>query len=229
MVADSSKARPVRAPIETREASTGVYNRLVYDKGAAVLLMLENWLGPDTFRKGIQSYLAMRRFGTAGTDDLAQALQAASGKNPATAMHSFLDESGPPEVSGVVECEKGDATPASAKLRITRTGQQTVPVCWRTGNGESGCEEVDGPKIVKLSSCPVWTYWNAGGAGYYRTAWTAASLAALRVPDLTPAERLTLAYDLRAQKTNPGVRSVLELLSKDSEPEIVEAAREALK
>jgi hypothetical protein len=53
-------------------------------------------------------------------------------------------------------------------------------------------------------------------------------LAALPLNQLTPAERLTLVYDLRARKT-AAARVVLGKLESDEQPEIAEAAREALK
>ena len=42
---------------------------------------------------------------------------------------------------------------------------------------------------------------------------------------LTPAERLTLAYDLKASK-NPDARALLMRLAADPQPEIAAAARE---
>lgn len=83
---------------------------------------------------------------------------------------------------------------------------------------------------MKLAACTAWVYFNAKGTGYYRTTWSAASLGSLRLNELSPAERLTLVYDLRAQKNDrSAARDMLQKLSADAQPEIVRAAREALR
>ena len=84
---------------------------------------------------------------------------------------------------------------------------------------ESASREID------LAACPAWVFANAGGTGYYRTSWTSAQLAALPLEMLTPAERLTLAYDLKASK-NPDAKPLLVRLAADPQPEIAAAARE---
>jgi hypothetical protein len=76
------------------------------------------------------------------------------------------------------------------------------------------------------TACPAWFYLNSGGTGYYRTHWTQAPLRALR--ELTDAEKLTLVYDLRASK-NASAQAALSRLESDADPEIANAAREAIK
>jgi hypothetical protein len=82
---------------------------------------------------------------------------------------------------------------------------------------------------VALKSCPAWIYLNAGGNGYYRTAWTAPQLSALDMTKLTAAERLTLVGDLKALKSSVDVSAALTRLATDVEPEIAKAASDALK
>ena len=79
---------------------------------------------------------------------------------------------------------------------------------------------------MPLSSCPAWVYPNSGGSAYFRTAWTAEQLAALDLTQLSPAERLTLVYDIRASKNLAS--PVLKALASDGEPEIAKAAADAL-
>src|SRR5262249_20355293 len=158
---------------------------------AAVLMMIEAWIGEDKFRAALRAYLEDHRLGNATTDDLAKSLRATSGLDAGSVLHAFLDTGGTPSVHGEVECDKNTHGAASAELRLTQAGGHSIPACWRSDSA-SGCEVIDSPKTVKLASCPAWAYFNAGGTGYYRTTWLAAALTALRVADLTPAERLTL-------------------------------------
>jgi hypothetical protein len=58
-----------------------VYRAIVYDKGAYVLLMLRGLVGEDAFRRALMAFQTAHRFGKAGTDDLRNALENASGRD----------------------------------------------------------------------------------------------------------------------------------------------------
>jgi len=225
-VDDPARSRPVRVAVNSREAARDVYNRVVYDKGGAILLMLEGWLGENRFREGLRTYLNDHRFGNATTVDLATALRAASGNDPSRVMNTFLNTTGVPEVRGELLCGRGSAP----RLRVTKSSPGSVPVCWRADRAASSCTVLEGPSteiaLPTGTACPAWFYLNSGGTGYYRTHWTQAPLLALR--ELTDAEKLTLVYDLRARK-NASAQAALARLVSDADPEIAAAAREALK
>jgi alanyl aminopeptidase len=224
---DSPRTRPVRVQPGDRDGTKDIYNRFVYDKGAAVLLMLEGWLGEDKMREGVRAYLNDHPFRNASTADLAAALRTASGVDTSAVMHSFLDSSGLPRVTLQVEC-----TPAP-RLRIRQTGSSAIPVCYRGDGLAKSCAVLDGPSrdvdLPKGLACPTWIEPNAGATGYYRTAWTSEQLAALPLPQLSPAERLMLVYDLAAMPSNrAAARASLTKLSSDSEAEVAKAAQDAL-
>lgn len=223
----SRRTRPVRVEPHTRPETGDIYNRFIYDKGGAVLMMLDAWFGEDKFRDAMRAYLGQHRFGNATTADLAAAIKAATGVDPTPVMHSFLDSTGVPRVSVQAECSQ---TP---KLRLRQTGASAIPICYR-GSGlgractvlEGASEEIDLPRGA---SCPIWMEPNAGGTGYYRTLWTAPQLAALSLKDLTPAERLTLSFDLRAfPGDKQAARQVLAKLANDSDPDVARAAQDAI-
>jgi len=227
MAVDSpARARPVRVAVNSRVTARDVYNRVVYDKGAAILLMLEGWLGEDSFRDGLRGYLNEHRFGNAATDDLAAALRAASGTDPARVLNNFLNTTGVPELRGQLLCDR-DAAP---RLRVTKSSPGSVPVCWRADRVASSCTVLEGPSteiaLPTGTACPAWFYLNSGGTGYYRTRWTQAPMQALS--ELSGAERLTLVYDLRAGK-NASAQAALARLASDADPEISTAARDALR
>jgi alanyl aminopeptidase len=228
------RARPVRLAMNSREDMRGVYGRLVYDKGASILLMLDGWLGEDKVRDGLRAYLKQHAFGNATTKDLESSLRASSGIDPAPVMDSFLDQAGIPVVRA--DCKGG-------KVNIEPTGAWSVPVCIRgAGLSSDGvsqtCAVIDrAHRVIDLKhACPAWMYLNSGGTGYYRTQWSAAQLTALAdrgLTQLSAAERLTLVFDLRAefQTATPGeeVSALLKKLATDQEPEIVKAAADPIK
>jgi aminopeptidase N len=225
-VDNPARSRPIRVSVNSRAAARDVYNRVVYDKGAAILLMLEGWLGEDRFRDGLHAYLEEHRFGNATTGDLAAALAAASGTDPSRVLNTFLNTTGVPELRGQLLCAR-DSAP---RLRVTKSSPGSVPVCWRADRVASSCTVLEGPSteiaLPTGTACPAWFYLNSGGTGYYRTHWSQAPLRAL--PELSDAERLTLVYDLRASK-NASARAALARLASDADPEISSAARDALK
>ena len=60
------------------KSESKVFRALVYNKGAAVLHMLRRLVGDDAFFNGLRQFYADNRFKKAGTDDLRQAMEAAS-------------------------------------------------------------------------------------------------------------------------------------------------------
>ena len=230
-------ARPVREPLPSRAAMRDVYSPLVYAKGAAVLEMLENWLGPDAFRAGIRRYLAAHEFGAAATADFAAAFQAPRREIRAM-LADFLDRPGVPVIALGRRCDASGARlllrqdlyaplglPADDKPR-------TMPVCVK-GDGFAGrCVVMEASSLeIPLAACPAWAFANAGAAGYYRTLPDPDLLPALtrRRSLLTAAERLTLARDVAALVWNgrlPAARAmaILPWLAADPEPMVALAA-----
>jgi hypothetical protein len=137
-----------------------------------------------------------------------------------------LNTIGVPELRGQLLCER-DSQP---RLRVTQSSPGPVPVCWRADRVASSCTVLEGPSteiaLPTGTACPAWFYLNSGGTGYYRTHWAQAPQRAIL--DLSYAEKLTLIYDLRAGKNASG-QAALARLASDTDPEIANAAREALK
>jgi cytosol alanyl aminopeptidase len=231
MATDSSpRTRPVRLPMTSREDTKGVYSQMVYQKGGAILLMLNDWLGEEKLKHALRSYLKKHAFSTATTADLETSIRSSTGTDPSPVVDSFLNQTGVPVIRGEVKCDG-----AAPRLDIEQTNpahQWNIPVCWRSSVSEKAqCAVVSGSHgeiaFPSGSACPTWIYLNARASGYYRTDWTAAQLSALPLNQLTPAERLMLVYDLRTVKDRVNVSDLLAKLAADAEPEIAKAAAEA--
>ena len=211
------QTRPVRLPMPDRTAMRGVYSPFVYQKAASILLMLEAWMGEERFRDALRAYLQQHRDGAASTASLAAAL----GREAGRVLDSFLNRTGVPEVRAEALC--GGGKPPALALRQVGAEPWTLPVCWRT-DGAAACTLMAGAEAqVPLASCPAWIEPNAGGTGYYHSAWPAGRMPPAEV--LTPAERLTLVFDLQGR---PQSRPALETLARDADPQVAEAARQAL-
>ena len=216
MSSDSlAAARQIRQPIETEDDIRNAFDAITYQKGGAVLAMFERWIGADTFRDGIRVYLRDHRFGTARTEDLLAALATTSGRDVATPFFSFLTQAGLPLVGASLSCGEGGRFVDLTQRRFTPTGSEiaaqgtlwSIPVCVRYGVGRAtaeACTLLNGASVrvpIPGDHCPDWIFPNADAAGYYRYSLAPADLAALMAHGLhalTPAERLSLANNLRA-------------------------------
>jgi alanyl aminopeptidase len=220
----------------TTGSAAGLSNvGLVYNKGNAVLSTFENYLGPETFQKGVRAYLKAHAFGNATAADLWQALDGASGQNVSAAMATFTDQPGVPLVRVV---------PVDGGLRLTQSrcspwGVSQAPVHWsipialRWSDGRTTRTErvllTAETQVVKLPGRPVWVMPNAGGRGYF--AWSAPgalieSLAVHAGDALTPIERISFLgnLDLLLQTGDVHGDAYLRALAHfggDPEPQVV--------
>jgi alanyl aminopeptidase len=207
-------ARKIRQPIDSLDDIRTAFDGITYQKGAAVLYMFENYLGVDTFQKGVREYLASRTWGNATSADFVGAIAKASGKQHIdTGFASFLDQAGSPEIVATPSCKAGKIEVQLAQKRYLPPGapepaqQQpwVVPVCIafdKAGKRGEMCTLLDKANAtiaLDTKTCPRWVMPNATGRGYYRNAYTVPQLVALRDEawsKLTWAERRVIQHDV---------------------------------
>ncbi len=201
MQLDSKRdARQIRQPIHDGGDVYNAFDGITYGKGAAVLRMVEAWIGEDAFRTAVRAYMQDHAYGSGGTDELLAALETASGQPVAETLANFLDQPGTPLVQVELSCE--DASAPRLRLQQTRAlpaGSEaavgepwTVPLCVGLGTGDPDaprvreCFRLAGREqevaLESVRSCPVFVHPNAGERGYYR--W-----------DLPPSARVALVRD----------------------------------
>ena len=186
-----ASARMIRQPITGNGDIETAFDGITYQKGAAVIGMFENFVGPEVFQKGMQAYIKAHAFGNADADDLVNAIATAAGKDEAfkKAFKSFLDQNGVPLVATRLDCNtKGGAKLDLAQSRFLPLGSTGdpnrlwgIPVCVRFPSGVQ-CQMLDKQSAdMKVSGgqCPAWYMPNANGNGYYRFDMAKADRAAL--------------------------------------------------
>ena len=62
-------ARRIRQPITSNDDIVNAFDPITYAKGKAVLGMLEDWLGPSVFQRGLTRHLRAHAHGTAVAAD----------------------------------------------------------------------------------------------------------------------------------------------------------------
>ncbi|MGA2340875.1 MAG: M1 family metallopeptidase, partial [Terracidiphilus sp.] len=88
--------RAIRARADTPDEIDQMFDGIAYGKASDVLLMLENYLGEETFRKGVHAYLAAHEYGNATAEDFWNAQTATSHKPVDKIMESFVAQPGEP-------------------------------------------------------------------------------------------------------------------------------------
>jgi aminopeptidase N len=184
-------ARAVREPVRSTGEAMEAFDGITYDKGAAVLRMLEKWLGAETFRRGVQRYVHDGAWKTARADDLFKALEYVSAQRVTELASGFLDQPGVPEVIASWSCGRANGNRLELRqsewrpLGEPREGAArtwTLPVCIASDAEKTkSCFTLGAEPIVRTldTRCPTWVYPNADQAGYYRFVVDSAHLLAL--------------------------------------------------
>ena len=199
--------RAIRAKADTPDEINQMFDGISYGKASDVLLTVENYLGKETFRQGVHNYLAAHRYGNATAEDFWGAQTATSHKPVDKIMESLVAQPGAPILT-FGEQARGKVAVNQKRFYLSPGIQPdpvqkwTLPVCFKKRASSQKCELLT-PTTAKLKA-PAGTLFfaNAGGKGYYRSAYTPNAYAALvsQVETaLTPTERISLIGDQWAQ------------------------------
>ena len=104
--------RAIRAKANTRDEIEEMFDGISYGKGGVVLLSVENYLGQETFRRGVHAYLSAHLYGNATAEDFWGAQSATSGKPVDRILDSLISQTGEPLLSFGV--------PAGGKVSVTQ-------------------------------------------------------------------------------------------------------------
>ena len=196
---------PVVQHIRTVDEANQAFDAITYQKGEAVLSMLEAYAGENTWRDGIRTYMAAHKFGNSHTADLWSAVEAAGATGLTTIATDFTTQPGIPLVRVADEqCANGKTTLTLTQDEFTRdrvgepsTRRWHVPLLVSVG-GAAPVRSImaDGKATLTLDGCgPVVI--NAGQLGYYRSLYAPAAQAALTraLPQLAPIDQMGLVAD----------------------------------
>ena len=229
--------RAIRAQANTRDEIEQMFDSISYGKASDVLLMVENYLGEETFREGVHAYLAAHEYGNATAEDFWNAQSATSHKPVDKIMESLVAQPGEPLLTF--------GAPAGGKVSVGQTRfflspgikpdpaqKWIIPVCFKNGSGAQDCQLLTPEtSALKVPSTGLF-FANANGKGYYRSAYAPSQYAAIvdQVETaLTPAERISLTGDewaqVRANKATVGdYLNLVAALKADPEAGVVDNA-----
>ncbi|MDR3615297.1 MAG: M1 family metallopeptidase [Candidatus Obscuribacterales bacterium] len=205
MLSDSLRAtQPIHAEIKDADQIDQVFDEITYEKGAAVLYMLEGFLGPDTFRDGIRNYLSAHELANATPENLWSALSSTSGKNVSELMHSWVYLKGFPEV--IVDSSKPETTVSQKRFVFLNEDSDSssawqIPLQVRSleeNNINSAHKIVFSKTTGNLGTSKKAPYLvNARGEGYFRVVYSPKDLKEMmaHLSKMTVLERASLLSD----------------------------------
>ncbi len=202
----------VRATVDTPGQIEESFDPIAYEKGGAVLRMIESYVGAGTFRRGVNAYLSAHAYGNATSEDFWKAIASTSGKPVDRILPTFLQQPGAPLIDVSLTCTPQGQTTVTLRqqrfvldaqlLKQDSTSRWQVPMCLKApGQAPATCAVLRDPVqtiTIPTTTCASWVFANAGAQGYYRTEHSPEMLRAMtpRVEtEFTAAERLALLND----------------------------------
>ncbi|WP_338863241.1 M1 family metallopeptidase [Myxococcus stipitatus] len=212
---------PIHGEVRNAGEAGESFDVITYEKGGAVLRMIEGFLGEGPFREGIRLYMRKHARANAVKEDLWNALGEAAKQPVEELATAWVGQSGFPLVTASVD---GREVTLSQQRFYSEPGVESgekwpVPMVLRYEDG-SGVKEQrvllrDKQAKVKLegSGAVKWLCANAGSTGFYRVMYDKATLTGLaaNLHALAPAERISLLAD-QWSLVRSGRASVADLL-----------------
>ncbi|MDR1988799.1 MAG: M1 family metallopeptidase, partial [Acidobacteriaceae bacterium] len=218
-----ASTRAIHSAVETPAEIEGSFDTIAYQKGGAVMSMIEGYVGDETFRRGVNLYLERHAYANATSEDFWTAVTEASDKPVDKILPTFVNQPGIPLITVGATCTSAGLKLDLAQQRFFLTPPSSgaftrttwnIPVCMKDARGGSSCTVLDSRTLSRTltpstdqkspaaasgaDACPAWVFLNAGAKGYYRTQYPPAMLRAM-APDLqttfTASERFSLVGD----------------------------------
>jgi aminopeptidase N len=201
-------SHPVQQPVADESEAMAAFDGITYNKGQALIRMLESYLGEQAFADGIRRYMAAHAYGNSTTADLWQALESAAGKPVTRIAASFTEQDGVPLVVAETSCSGGlqrmtlrqdrfAIVPGGAAVPSPRSWP--VPIAVGSARATQPAETflLEGSTVIPAGACGDAVKVNFGDAGYYRVEYGPDSRAALAksLALMAPSDRVNFIAD----------------------------------
>ena len=167
---------PVVQHVETVEQANQAFDAITYEKGEAVIGMLESYVGADAWRAGVRRYMHKHAYGNTVSDDLWREIDAVAAKPITAIAHEFTLQPGVPMITvSKATCQSGhtDVNLTQGEFSVDQPNRK--PLAWRVpvilsslGNESVRTLVSGGTAAAIVPGCGPLIV-NAGQSGYYRT------------------------------------------------------------
>ncbi|MXO65840.1 M1 family metallopeptidase [Altericroceibacterium endophyticum] len=216
---------PVVQKIRTVEETNQAFDAITYQKGEAVIAMLEAYAGEDIWRTGLQDYMQANKYGNTQSKDLWQAVEKAGAPGLTTIADQFTRQPGVPLVMVEGQCVNGSTKLALTQSEFSQDRREeaaanpqswNVPLLISVGDNAPTRHILKGSTSLTLPGCGT-VIVNAGQLGYFRTLYADDMRADLTktLPDIAPIDQMGLVYDniALAEAGYQPLGSALDMLS----------------
>ncbi len=189
---------PIEQPSISESEVNDAFDEITYQKGQAILRMIETWLGVEKFRAGMRLYFSRHANGSTTTADLWQALEDSSGEKVRAMAAGWTEQPGFPLVH---VRSAGDGEIELRQERFTVHQQNAAALSWLIPvmiaplDGEPRTLLLGAEPMRVRAEIPVRV--NAGRAGYFRVEYSGEAWTRLRehIAELPEGDRLGVLQD----------------------------------
>ncbi len=229
-----ASTRPIEFDVISPDDAEAMFDVLTYEKGAAVVRMLEQHLGEGPFRSGIRRYMAENAYGNTETTDLWDAIEAETNEPVRAIMDSWIFQGGAPVIHTELAANGRSVSFSQERLHYLGGDEVSdqnwmVPIRyrWKPVDGDPITGRIlldsDETEVELLSESAEesgsngvqWLVANADGASYVRVVYPPEALDTLgsvAFEALAPVERYALIDDAWAAVLS-GLMSAASFLS----------------
>jgi len=221
-------SHPIEQAVKNPAEVSQLFDAISYSKGASVIRMLENFLGEETFRKGLNRYLSGHMYDNARTQDLWSALETESGQPVTAIMDSWVKQMGYPVLQVESERSGGKTTLSVTQERFVYdrllgesepdTEVWRVPISASQAGQDSGITVMDGrqAQLDVPGGTDGWVKLNPLQTGFFRVNYSTEDWQRLVPPieslELHATDRLGIQNDAYAL-SRAGLLPVTQFLS----------------
>ena len=200
-----STTHPVIQKIETVEQASQAFDTITYQKGEAVIRMLEGFVGKDAWRDGVRRYVKAHLYGSTVSDDLWKEIEIAAGRPIKDIAHDFTLQPGVPLITvRDADCSSGYTKVDLSQGEFSQDPSRTRSLTWRTPvlvkslGAKDPVQTVvkSGSASVVVPGCDAPVV-NAGQSGYFRTLYAPKvfSRVASSFSKVAPIDQLGVLFD----------------------------------
>ncbi len=213
-------SHPIEAQVDDPAEIRELFDAISYSKGGSVLRMLEDYVGVETFRNGLRSYLSRHAYGNARGAHLWEAIGEAGEESGADLpmpvvplMEAWIKQIGYPSLSVEITRGAGETQAAVAQSRFLYDrllgepeggAQWPAPVSIVSSGGQTSKRLLSGARAQfdVGAGDARWVKLNAGQTGFFRVAYAEDEWRrlgeAVAAQALPPVDRLGLQNDAYA-------------------------------
>ncbi|CAM8970525.1 unnamed protein product [Rhodiola kirilowii] len=179
-------SHPIEVPIHNASEINGIFDTITYNKGAAVLRMLQTYLSPRVFQRSLAAYVKQYSWSNANTEDLWAVLGKVSAMPVRQVMSPWTKQAGFPLIYAKVHHQRLELKQTQfLSTGLHGNGKWTVPITLCCGSYQT-ChsfllnEKSESIDIKELAGCSCskesekdsegcpWIKINVNQTGFYR-------------------------------------------------------------